>query len=137
MIAFLDTSVLLRMLLGDPHPLAEWSQIRRAYASRLLPIEVARVIDRCRLDGRIDDAQVAALHTEAQRVVRSVEIVALTEPVLLRAAAAMPTIVGTLDALHLATALEVARSVGPIVLATHDVQLGRAAQASGLRVVGV
>jgi uncharacterized protein len=136
-IAFLDSSVLLRKLLGEPRSLAEWPQIRRAYASRLLPIEVARVIDRCRLDGQIDDAEVATLHLEARRVLRSVEIVALTEHILLAAGAAMPTVVGTLDALHLVTALELAKQVAPLVLATHDVQLGRAAQSSGLPVIGL
>jgi predicted nucleic acid-binding protein len=49
----------------------------------------------------------------------------------------MPTTLGTLDALHLATALELAAGgVAGLVLATHDAQLARAARASGLEVIG-
>jgi predicted nucleic acid-binding protein len=51
--------------------------------------------------------------------------------VLTRAAGPMPTVVGSLDAIHLATALEPG-----FVLLTHDKQLARAARASGLDVGG-
>jgi predicted nucleic acid-binding protein len=138
MIAFIDTSVLLRKLFGEPDALAEWNQIEEAYASRVLLVELGRVIDRCRLAGDIDDQQVEQLHREARRVSRSIEILALTERILNRAAGPMPTVLGTLDAVHLATALELAESSGgPLVFATHDAQLARAARASGLDVCGV
>ena len=133
----LDSSVLLRKLFGEPNPLAEWSAITRAYASRLVPIEIGRVIDRCRLVGQIDDDDVVTLHQEAARILRRVDVLAMTEPILQRAALAMPTVVGTLDAIHLATALELGRHTDePVVLATHDVQLARGARASGLAVIG-
>jgi predicted nucleic acid-binding protein len=136
-IAFVDSSVLLRKLFGEPGALAEWSQIDQAYASRILPVEVARVIDRFRLAGRIDDADVAALHGEARRVLRSMQVLALSESVLRRAAGPMPVTLGTLDAVHLATALELAPTLdGTLVLATHDEQLARGARASGLDVCG-
>ncbi len=138
MIAFIDSSVLLRQLFGEPDALAEWSQIEQAYASRLLPVEIGRVIDRCRLEGLIQDPDVDHLHTEARRVMQSIEILALTETILVRATSAMPTILGSLDAIHLATALELARTLEqPPVLATHDLQLARGARASGLEVRGV
>ncbi len=137
MIAFVDSSVLLRRLFGEPKPLEEWPKITRAYCSRLFPIEVARVIDRARLAGAITDDQVADLHDEARRVLRSIEVLALSERVLERAARPAPTTLGTLDSLHLATALELAASLGaPIVVATHDAQLARAARASDLEVCG-
>lgn len=137
MIALIDTSVLLRKLFGEPNPLAEWRQIKVAYASRLLLIELGRVIDRCRLAGQIDDEQVAQLSEESNRILRSVEIIALNEAILLRASRPMPTTLGTLDAMHLATALELApRLKGPLVVATHEAQLARAARASGFVAVG-
>ena len=135
--ALIDTSVLLRKLFGEPTPLREWSQIDEAFASRLLLVELGRTIDRCRLAGDINDADVEHLHQEARRVLRSVEIIALSETILLRAAESMPTALGTLDSLHLATAMALAHEqAAPIVLATHDAQLARAARASGLDVVG-
>lgn len=137
MIAFIDSSVVLRKLFGEPHPLAEWRQIDAAYGSRLLPIEIGRVIDRCRLAGQITDDDVASLHQESGRILASIEILALSDAILERAEGPMPTQLGSLDAIHLATALELARAHGvrPIV-ATHDLQLARAARAFGLEVRG-
>lgn len=136
MIALLDTSVLLRKLFGEPGSLPEWSRIREAHASRVLPVELGRAIDRARLAGDLDDAQVEQLQREARRVLRSVEILALSERILDRAAGPMPTALGSLDAIHLATALELQAHRPGLVLATHDRQLARAARASGLEVVG-
>jgi predicted nucleic acid-binding protein len=137
MIALLDTSVVLRRLFGEPGALAEWPMIQSAFASRVLAVELGRVIDRTRLAGEIDDEQVEQLQRESRRVLRSVEVMALSERVLDRAAGPMPTALGALDAIHLATALELAARRAPgLVLATHDRQLARAARASGLEVVG-
>ena len=56
---------------------------------------------------------------------------------LRRASEPFPTPVGTLDAIHLATALQVRDSQGlQVVVATHDHQLTRAARAVGLDVLG-
>jgi len=137
MIAFIDSSVLLRKLFGEPEALARWSAIEEAYASRLLPLEVGRVIDRCRLAGDIDDEQLVALLEECRRVAGSIEILSITESILQRAAGPMPTLVGSLDAIHLITALELSSSLEePVVFATHDEQLARAARACGLKVIG-
>ena len=132
-----DSSVFLRKLFGEPDPLAEWSQIEEAFASRLVLVEIGRTVDRVRMAGEINDDQVVQLHRETRRILRSVEILSLTENVLARAAGPLPTVVGSLDAIHLATALELQRSLEvPLVLATHDSQLARGARASGLEVVG-
>lgn len=49
----------------------------------------------------------------------------------------MPTELGTLDAIHLATALLwKAMTVGELTMATHDEALGIAAKAHGLPVIG-
>lgn len=137
MIALLDTSVVLRKLFGEPGALAEWPRIQEAFASRVLVVELGRVLDRARLAGDIDDEQVEQLQRESRRLLRSVELMALSDRVLDRAAGPMPTALGSLDAIHLSTALELAVKRAPgLVLATHDRQLARAARASGLEVVG-
>ncbi len=134
---YVDSSVLLRRLFGEANGLAEWAEIDEAFASRVLRVEVGRVIDRARLAGAIDDAGVEALHRGLGEMLRSIALVELSEPILSRAAGPMPTVLGSLDALHLATALELARELdAPIPLATHDAQLARAARASGLAVIG-
>jgi predicted nucleic acid-binding protein len=137
MIALIDTSVILRRLFDEPGQLREWSKIKQGYASRLLPIELGRVIDRYRLLGTINDAEVVQLHEQSQLVLRSISLVALTDAILDRAASAMPTVIGSLDAIHLATALELKRALVPkITVATHDAQLAQAARACGFVVVG-
>ncbi len=75
------------------------------------------------------------------RLLESIEIIELTRPVLMRASHPLPTTLGTLlgtfDAIHLATALlwrEGRR--GYLVMATHDTALATASKASGLQVVG-
>jgi len=137
LIALLDTSVVLRKLFGEPGALAEWPKVKVAFASRIIATELGRVIDRTRLAGEIDDEQVEQLQRESRRVMRSVEVMALSDRVLDRAAGPMPTALGALDAIHLATALELAAKRAPgLVLATHDRQLARAARASGLEVIG-
>jgi predicted nucleic acid-binding protein len=137
-ITYVDSSIVLRKLFDEPGQLEEWSQIESAYASHLIVVEVGRVVDRSRLLGLIDDEDVARVNLAAKRALRSITLLALTQRILDRAAAPMPTVVGSLDALHLATALELAPTLdGPLVLATHDIQLARAAHASGLETVGV
>lgn len=130
--------MVLRKLFGEGGQLEEWPKIKDAYASRIMPVEVARVIDRARLAGSVDDEQVVQLHTELRRVLRSISLLALSEGVLERAGGPMPTVLGTLDALHVATAAELARELdAPLILATHDLQMARAARALGLEVRGV
>jgi predicted nucleic acid-binding protein len=136
LISLVETSVILRKLFGEPRALAEWPKIREAFASRILLVELGRIVDRARLAGEIDDAQVEQVHSEARRLLRSVSLVALTDRILTRAGGPMPTVVGSLDGIHLATAQELAASRSGLVLATHDKQLARAARASGLDVCG-
>lgn len=138
MIAFIDSSVLLRKLLGEKGALKEWSGIRTAYVSRLLMLEIGRVIDRLRLSGDIDDVGVVQLHDDTRRALASAIVVPVSERILRRAQGPMPTTLGSLDAIHLASAIEVAAKIErQPVFATHDAQLARAAQASGLVVYGV
>ena len=133
----LDTSVVLRALFGETGRLQEWAEIQDAFGSRLLPLEMGRVIDRVRLAGEIDDVEVEQLHREGRRLLRSIEVIGLSEEILMRAQGPMPTSLGTLDSVHLATALELSKTrVAGIVLATHDTQLARAARSLGLDVIG-
>jgi hypothetical protein len=64
--------------------------------------------------------------------------VSLSPDLLERVSAAMPTVLGTLDAIHLVTALKVAESRRiQISFLTHDEQLATGAMAMGLTVVGM
>lgn len=137
MIAYLDSSVLLRAILGQPGRLAQWDSIETGVASALVEVECLRTLDRLRLRTGISDADLAARREAVYRLTEEMELVEPTPPLLRRAAQPMPTPLGTLDAIHLATALmwREARDQD-LVVATHDQALALAARGSGLRVIG-
>ena len=137
MIAYLDSSVLLRVVLGQPNALEEWGEIERGVASRLAEVECLRTLDRLRLAEPLADHEIAIRREAVYRVLDAIDIVELTRPVLARASQPMPTALGTLDAIHLATALLWGERSGTrLEMATHDQALATAARASGLQVIG-
>ncbi|HEX4159973.1 MAG TPA: type II toxin-antitoxin system VapC family toxin [Rhizomicrobium sp.] len=137
MIAYVDSSVLLRLALGQPNALSEWRQIDRGVSSALISTESLRTLDRVRLRSGLSDSDVAIRRAAILSLIDSLELVEIDAIVLDRAAQPMPTELGTLDAIHLASALlwKDATGIDP-VMATHDGALGLAAQAHGLKVVG-
>lgn len=138
MIAYVDASVLLRVALGQPDALPEWSQIRQGVSSAVVATESLRTLDRLRLRVKLPDTEVAKRRATILELVASLEVVEIDAAVLDRASQPMPTELGTLEAIHLATALlwkEMTRD--NLVMATHDEALALGAQAHGLDVVGV
>lgn len=138
MIAYLDSSVLLRVIVGQPGQLSEWSEIERGIVSALVEVECLRALDRLRLQGSFSDEELTRMREGVFRYLDSFEVVQVREPVLARAAQPMGVMMGTLDALHLATALLWREEVrDEPVIATHDRALGLGARAFGFQVVGV
>lgn len=138
MIAYVDASVLLRVALGQPDALPEWPKIERGAASALILVESLRTLDRLRLRTSLKDVELAQRRATVLALVESLELIEVDPIVLDRAAQPMPTELGTLDAIHLASALlwRDAAGIDP-VMATHDSALALAAHAHGLKVVGV
>jgi predicted nucleic acid-binding protein len=66
MIVYVDTSVVLRILLHEPNPLGIWGKWNKAYSSALWRVEALRTIDRLRLTHEISDAEVADLVRDIQ-----------------------------------------------------------------------
>ena len=137
MTIYLDTSAVLRALLGDGDPLPEWGTWDRAYSSELMGVEARRAIDRLRLERALDDEGVADAHQALAAAERAIGVIRLTDEVLRRAGQPMPTVVKTLDAIHLASAVLFAqyREAG-LVFGTHDRGQATAARALGFMVVG-
>ena len=138
MIAYVDSSVLLRVALGQPNALPEWRDIERGVSSALVMTESLRTLDRVRLRVNLSDIEVARCRATILSLIDSLELVEIDSVVLDRAAQPMPTELGTLNAIHLASALLWKdASVADPVMATHDKSLALAAQAHGLKVVGI
>jgi len=138
MIAYVDSSVLLRIVLGQPGMLTNWRGIQTAVSSRLAEVECLRALDRLRLRAAVGDEEIASRREAVFRFLSAVEIIEVSYPILARASQPLPTEVGTLDSVHLATAL-LWREMNQtdLVMATHDQALGLAARACGLRVAGL
>lgn len=135
MIAYVDASVLLRIVLSEPDPLPEWEDLE-PIASELIRVECLRVIDRLRLLGAVTDAVVAERRTAISQLLAAFDLVSLSRPILERAADPFPTHVATLDALHLASAVELRAATPNLAFATHDAQLAIAARALDFVVLG-
>jgi len=137
-IAYVDASILLRLALGQPDALPEWRQIDQGVASALAMIECLRTLDRLRLRAGLPDSEVATRRATILALIASLELVEVDSVVLDRAAQPMPTELGTLDAIHLATApLWKDQTRTDLTMATHDAALALGARAHGLRIVGV
>jgi predicted nucleic acid-binding protein len=137
-IAYTDASILLRVAVGQTDSLPEWRQIDHGVASALVVTECLRTLDRLRLRAGLSDAEVATRRETLLALIGSLELVEIDSVVLGRAAQPMPTELGTLDAIHLATALLWRELMGAeLTMATHDGALGLAARAHGLPVIGM
>jgi hypothetical protein len=137
-LTYVDASVLLRVALRQRDALPEWRHIDRAVSSALIVTEGLRTLDRLRLQTRLSGGEVAARRANILDLLAPLEIVELDAVVLNRAAQPMPTALGTLDAIHLVTALLWRERTGEdLVMATHDAELALGAQAHGLTVIGV
>ena len=133
---YVDSSVLLRVVLGEPDRLDIWSAITNPISSELIRLECLRTIDRARIRLGLDDRQVANYRADVLEAIEAFSLVALDSVVLERASEPFPTGLGSLDAIHLASALLARDSVDGLVFATHDDELSTAARAIGFPVHG-
>jgi predicted nucleic acid-binding protein len=107
-------------------------------SSELLAVECPRTIDRLRLQGSLSMDEAVFRLAAVKDWLEAVDLVLLQRPILARAAEPFPTPLGTLDAVHLATALVWRdRMQQEPVVATHDRDLGTAARAFSFEVVGI
>lgn len=138
MTAYVDTSALLRLVLSEPGALPELRTCDRLVSSELISVESCRTIDRLRLQGMLTTEEAAERLQIVTQWLEAIDLVLLRPPVLSRAGEPLPMPLGTLDALHLATARVWRDRVGDLpVLATHDAALGLAARAFGFDVRGL
>ena len=136
---YLDTSVVLSWLLNQDPTIEDWGSWQSAYTSEICRVEFHRTIDRLRLGGDLDDNERVFVHERFATFWRSVYRVRVSGALLTGASQPYPTVVGTLDAIHLTTALAVHGRRGCRIdeFLTHDGQLATAARAVGFAVRGV
>ncbi len=135
---YLETSVILRKILAEPGALKEWGLWDEGCTSELTRVEALRTLDRLRLQGSLDDAGVGEKRRLLKDILEATDSITLDAQVLDRASQSYPTIIGTLDAVHLASALLLFEERNEkLIFLTHDQRLGLAAQAVGFDTLGL
>lgn len=112
-----------------------WSSVTDAVTSELTRIECLRTLDRARVQGRLDDATLAPVRKSLLAMLEGFTVIGLDPWITTRAAEPFPTLIGTLDALHLATAIAARVDWPDLAFATHDRELATAAESVGFDVL--
>ena len=129
---YIDSSVVLRVLKGQKYAWKEWGRWEKAYSSTLIRVECRRFLDRMRLEQHWNDDDVAVAGSQLRRLERVITKVRFTAAIVERAAAPMPTVIKTLDAIHIATANLIRERLQPnLLFVTHDQQQAKSARALG------
>lgn len=132
MTVYLDSTYVIRRLLGVGQPSDFWGKWDKAYASTLMRTECFRAANLLRLNGKLDDAGRARLGSWIETVCSTVVQVPVTEEIMHRAAETFPVAIGTLQAIHLATIQELEAVHGVrCAVASADEGLVQAAKALG------
>ena len=138
MIAYVDSSVLLRFVLQQPDAAHELSEFDERVTSMLAEVECMCGIDAARARGELDEQQWEERRDAANRQLRRMRRLMPSRSILRRAGEPLPVPLRSLDAIHLATARSWRDRRAPeLVFATHDRQQARAARALGFEVLGV
>ncbi len=125
-VAYLDSSAFIKLVVAEPESAALRSAIARwpqRASSTLLRTETIRALHRSGNTRHVP---------AARRLLKAVRMVRIDEPLLDRAADLEPGELRTLDAIHLASALEIGQDLG--VMVAYDIRLKAAAEAYGLAV---
>lgn len=134
---YLDTSALLRLVLREPGALERLRSADTLVSSEITAVESHRTLDRLRLQGALTTDEAAHRSRVVSEWLEAVDLVLLRAPVMSLAAEPLVVPLGTLDAVHLATARIWRDRFGDsLTVATHDGALGQAARAYGFDVVG-
>jgi predicted nucleic acid-binding protein len=137
MTLYAETSAVLRWLLGQPSGDAvrdELARAERVATSALTGVECERAL--ARLAGAVADEARAAARTLLHEAVRHWTLVEIDTAIRARAGQPFPVEpLRTLDALHLATALELESAIGPVQVLSTDDRLTSNARALGLAVL--
>ena len=95
--AYVDSSVVLRIVFGEPHALKISQNLEYMIASEILKIECFRTIDRMRHSLRLDDKDVSERSALLFKAIKTIRFVKLSNEIAWRASQPFPTTIKTLD----------------------------------------
>jgi hypothetical protein len=122
--AYLDSSAVVKLVIAEPESAALRQYVRRRrplVSSALARTEVLRAL--------LSFGEVAL--SRGRRVLRTIELMRISDRVFDAAGTLLPAEVRSLDAIHLATAQQLGDDLGVVV--TYDVRMADAAAKLGLK----
>lgn len=139
MTGYLDSSIILRWLLDSENQFQGVKKFSGFISSELLIIESNRVLDRYRLENWLSDKELSQSKKNLNRIIEGLSIIEMGKSIKERASQSFPTIIGTLDSIHLATAILYKEeiNISDLWFITHDKQQANCAGALGLDADGI
>jgi predicted nucleic acid-binding protein len=139
-IVYLDSSVILRVVLKEPNELDSWYEIDHGITSELTIVECHRTLYRANASGRLNDSGFQLARNYADQILLRLTIVNITSELIEKAAGPLPGALATLDAIHLVSAMDYRGRLDddepPLSFGTHDHALAVAAALSNFPVLG-
>jgi predicted nucleic acid-binding protein len=136
-IAYCDSSVLVRFILEQTDSLVELASFDELVTSVMTQVECLRAIENARLRGDLSDDELAGRRGAAYAKLRGIERIDASPSILGQAERSFGVVLKPLDAIHVATAIVWRERRAPdLIFATHDRQQARAAEALGFDVLG-
>lgn len=136
--AYLDSSVILRRFLGETGGLEMLDKLTWGVSSQVTRLECVRTLDRLHVRSRIDSKEFADLRRRCLELMTRLEIAQLTDALISLAESSFSVPLGSLDSIHLASAiLWQKKNREPILFLTHDQELALAAASQGFNIKGV
>jgi predicted nucleic acid-binding protein len=136
--AYIDSSALLRVIFAQKDSIQGLDgELSAVYSSELLKTECLRTVDRLHKSGTLSEDEMAEKREQIFSAIEKISFIPVSGRVLESAGQIFPVPIGTLDAIHLSSALLLQQSERKSVLMlTHDVMLARAARSMGIKAVG-
>jgi len=137
MICYIDSSAVLRIIFNSDNAFRDYDCFEKIGSSELMVIECNRVIDRYRLENILSDAQIATAKEYLHNIIEGMYILDITHSIKARASDAFPTVVGTLDALHISTAViwREESGINDFSIVSHEKQMNVCAKALGFKII--
>jgi predicted nucleic acid-binding protein len=126
---YFDSSIILRYAVNHERALKNLSRYAtNAATSALTTVECLRVLDRWRITNEIDDKKLASSRSLCLSILSGLRMIAIDQDTIELASQSFPIAIKSLDAIHLATAIQLKRIHGlNTVMLTHDQKLMMAA----------
>ena len=135
---YVDSSVILRLLLIEPNPFAGWGNWETAISRELAKVEVWRNLHRLNILTNPSDEEFKNLSRAAVLLLSQIDFIRFDSRVLRKSTGPFDTVVGALDAIHLSTALLWREGSGEeLTFLSHDQQLRKAASHLGFGILPI